>query len=54
MEITARLTADAKVNTLKDERQVVNFTIAINDSYKPKESAETKKGSNLYSLCLLD
>lgn len=43
MEITARLTADAKVNTLKDERQVVNFTIAINDSYKPKESAETKK-----------
>jgi single-strand DNA-binding protein len=43
MEITARVTADAKVNTLKDERQVVNFTVAINDSYKPKDSAEAKK-----------
>ena len=43
MEITARVTADAKVNTLKDERQVVNFTVAINDRYKPKDSNETKK-----------
>lgn len=43
MEITARLTGDAKVNILKDERQVVNFTVAINDSYKPKDSSETKK-----------
>jgi single-strand DNA-binding protein len=36
MEIIGRLTADAKVNTLKDERKVVNFSIAINDSYRPK------------------
>lgn len=43
MEITARVTVDAKVNTLKDERQVVNFTVAINDSYKPKDTNETKK-----------
>ncbi len=43
MEITARLTGDAKVNILKDERQVVNFTVAINDSYKPKDGNETKK-----------
>lgn len=43
MEITARVTADAKVNTLKDERQVVNFNVAINDSYKPKDSNEVKK-----------
>lgn len=43
MEITARVTADAKVNTLKDERQVVNFNVAINDSYKPKDSDEVKK-----------
>ena len=43
MEITARVTADAKVNTLKDERQVVNFNVAINDSYKPKDSGEIKK-----------
>lgn len=43
MELTARLTGDAKVHTLKDERQVVNFNVAINDSYKPKGSSEAKK-----------
>ena len=32
MELVGRLTADAKVSTLKDERKVVNFSIAINDS----------------------
>jgi single-strand DNA-binding protein len=36
MEIIGRLTADATVNTLKDERKVVNFSIAINDSYRAK------------------
>ena len=34
MELTGRITADAKLSTVKDGRQVVNFTIAINDSYK--------------------
>lgn len=43
MEITGRVTADAKVNTLQDDRQVVNFTIAINDYYKPKGSTEGKQ-----------
>ena len=43
MEITARVTSDAKVTTLKDEKQVVNFNVAINDSYKPKDSNEVKK-----------
>jgi single-strand DNA-binding protein len=43
MEITARVTGDAKVSTLKDERQVVNFNVAINDSYKPKGNDEVKK-----------
>ncbi|MBE7170532.1 MAG: single-stranded DNA-binding protein [Williamsia sp.] len=36
MTITGRLTADATVNTTKDERKVVNFSVAINDTYKPK------------------
>jgi single-strand DNA-binding protein len=40
MEIIGRLTADATVNTLKDERKVVNFSIAINDSYRAKGSDE--------------
>lgn len=39
---TGRVTADAKVNTLKDERQVVNFSVAINDYYKAKNSEGTK------------
>jgi single-strand DNA-binding protein len=40
MEIIGRLTADAKVATLNDERKVVNFSIAINDSYRAKGSGE--------------
>lgn len=43
MEIVGRLTKDAKVETLKSEKQVVNFSIAINDSYKPKGSDELVK-----------
>jgi len=43
MELTGRLTANAIISTLKDERQVVNFTLAINDYYKPKGASETKQ-----------
>ena len=43
MELVGRLTADAKVSTLKDERKVINFSIAINDSYKPKGSGMATK-----------
>jgi single-strand DNA-binding protein len=43
MEIIGRLTADATVRTLKDDREVVQFTIVINDSYKPKDGSEVKK-----------
>ena len=43
MELTGRLTANAIVSTLKDERQVVHFTLAINDYYKPKGSSEAKQ-----------
>ncbi len=43
MEIIAGVTGDAKVNTLKDGRQVVNFNVAMNDSYRPKGSEEVKK-----------
>lgn len=32
------VTADAKVSTLKNEKQVVNFSVAINDYYKAKNS----------------
>lgn len=37
MELTGRLTAHAKVSEVKGGKKVVNFSIAINDSYKPKD-----------------
>jgi single-strand DNA-binding protein len=44
MEILiGRMTADAKIATLKDERKVVNFSIAINDSYRQKGIEQLKK-----------
>jgi single-strand DNA-binding protein len=49
MEIIGRLTADAKVNELKDGRQVVNFSIATNDYYKVKDSDEVKKVTTYFN-----
>lgn len=43
MEITGRITKDATARKVGDEKQVVNFSIAINDSYKPKGSTEYKQ-----------
>ena len=44
MEILiGRITTDAKINSTKDKKQVVNFTIAINDSFKTKGKGELKK-----------
>jgi single-strand DNA-binding protein len=43
MEITGRLTADASVQKVNNDKQVVNFSIAINDNYKPKGSTELKE-----------
>ena len=36
MNIIGRVTRDAEVRTLSENKQVVNFSIAVNDSYKPK------------------
>jgi single-strand DNA-binding protein len=38
MTLIGRLTKDAVIATLKDDRTVVNFTLALNDYYKPKNS----------------
>lgn len=43
MEFTGRITADAKVSTVKGDKEVVNFSVAINDRYKPKGSTEVKE-----------
>jgi len=43
MEITGRITGNAQVATTKNGREVVNFSIAINDRYKPKGQSEAVK-----------
>lgn len=50
MELVGRLVGDAKVYTLKDNRQVVNFTVAINDYFKQKGATESKQVT-LYVQC---
>ncbi len=37
MNIIGRLTRDAEIRTLSQDKQVVNFSVATNDSYKNKE-----------------
>lgn len=36
MNIIGRVTRDAEVRTLSEDKKVVNFSIAVNDTYKPK------------------
>lgn len=49
MIIVGRLTKDAVVNQLKDERKVVNFTVAVNDYYKPKDKEVGVKTVNYFN-----
>ena len=37
MDIIGRLTRDAEVRTTSQEKQVVNFSVAINDGYRNKK-----------------
>ena len=39
MTIVGRITKDAVVAQMKDERQVVNFSVALNDFYKKNGEA---------------
>lgn len=43
MEFTGRITADAKISIVKGDKEVVSFSVAINDRYRPKGSTETKE-----------
>lgn len=43
MEISGRITKDAVTAKISNDREVVNFSIAINDSYRPKGTSELKK-----------
>ena len=37
MNIIGRLTRDAEIHTTPQEKQVVNFSVAINDRYRNKQ-----------------
>ena len=45
MNIIGRLTRDAEVRTTSQEKQVVNFSIAINDSYRNKQGERIEQTS---------
>jgi single-strand DNA-binding protein len=45
MNIIGRLTKDAEVRTTLQEKQVVNFSIAINDSYRNKQGERIEQTS---------
>ena len=41
--IVGRITQNSKINTLKNDKQVVNFSVATNDSYKIKDGERNKQ-----------
>lgn len=43
MNITGRLTKDAQVRTLSEGRQVVNFSVAVNESYRNKKGEKVEQ-----------
>lgn len=49
MEIIGRLTADANVSETKTGKKVVNFSIAVNDTFKTKSSRELQQVTNYFN-----
>ncbi|MDN3606413.1 single-stranded DNA-binding protein [Kaistella yonginensis] len=45
MNIIGRITKNAEINTLKNDKKVVNFSVAINDSYKNKQGERIEQTS---------
>ena len=45
MNITGRLTRDAEVRNLPNEKKVVNFSIATNDNYRNKQGERIEQTS---------
>jgi single-strand DNA-binding protein len=50
MEITGRIVADAKISTVKGDKEVVNFTVVSNDRYRSKGAKETKEFSTYFNI----
>ncbi|KQT23727.1 single-stranded DNA-binding protein [Chryseobacterium sp. Leaf405] len=45
MNIVGRITKNAEINTLKGDKKVVNFSVAINESYKNKEGERVEQAT---------
>jgi single-strand DNA-binding protein len=45
MNIIGRVTKDAQVHTLSNEKQVVNFSVAINDNYRNKQGDKVEQAT---------
>lgn len=43
MNITGRLTRNAEVRTLSNEKQVVNFSVAVNDNYRNRQGERVEQ-----------
>lgn len=43
MNIIGRVTKDAQVRTLSDSKQVVNFSVATNESYRNKQGERVEQ-----------
>ena len=50
MNITGRLTRDAEVRTTSQDKQVVNFSVATNDSYKNKQGERIEQTLSLIHI----
>ena len=48
MKITGRLTRDAEVRTTSQDKQVVNFSVATNDSYRNKQGERVEQTTYFY------
>ncbi len=42
MNIIGRLTKDAQISTLASDKKVVNFSVAVNDSYRNQKGEQVK------------
>jgi single-strand DNA-binding protein len=47
--LVGRLTKNAEVRTTNNDKQVVNFSIAVNDNYKTKGDSETRKAVRYFN-----
>ncbi|ANI89819.1 single-stranded DNA-binding protein [Arachidicoccus ginsenosidimutans] len=43
MNITGRLTRDAEIRNVSNNRQVVNFSVAVNDGYRNKQGERVEQ-----------